>query len=83
MSFVNKAPELSQNEKLKFENYIWSGVNFIQKKLSKKSYPQISDLKILSRRVIQKYFIQINANLYHTNEANPLYIKEKRYFTVF
>ena len=36
--------------------HFWSGVNFIQKKLSKKSYPQISEVKILSRRVIQNFF---------------------------
>ena len=55
-----------------------SGVNFIQKKLSKKKlstnkwrkkyYPEDSS---------KNFFIQINATLYHTNDATPLYIKEK------
>ena len=35
------------------------GASFIQKELSKKSYPQMSDVKKLFRRVIQKFVIQI------------------------
>ena len=64
--------------------HLLSGINFIQKKLSKKSYPQISDVKKYYPEDLSKnFFIQINATLYHTNDATPLYIKEKRYFTVF
>ena len=71
-----------QQKKIKFSNLLarqMRRVHFIQKKLSEKSYPQISDVK----NVIQKsypIFFQINGTLYHTNDAVPLYIKEKKVF---
>ena len=46
---------------------MWSGVNFIQKKLSKKSFPQISEVKNIIQKSYPNFFIQINATLYHTN----------------
>ena len=56
--------------------------SFIQKELYIQELNTNKRRKKLSRRVIQIFF-QINANLYHTNDATPLYNKEKRYFTVF
>ena len=55
--------------------------------LSKKSYPNELTTKNGRKKVIQKsypnFFIQINTTLYQIIDTMPLYIKEKRYFTVF
>ena len=55
----------------------------LSQKVIPKSYPQVSDVKNLSRRVIQNFFIQINATLYQRNDAMPLYIKNDKVFHSF
>ena len=42
-----------------------SGVNFIQKKLSKKSYPQISDVKNITQKSYPKLFVYKYTPLYN------------------
>ena len=52
-----------------------SGVNFIQKKLSTNKRGK----KYCPEELSKNFFTQINATLYQTYDATPLYIKEKKF----
>ena len=48
-------------------NSAWG--KFYPKKVIQKSYPQIIDVKNTIQKSYPKIFIELNATLYHTNDA--------------
>ena len=51
--------------------------------LSKKSYPQISDVKNYPEELCKNFVIQINATVYQKNDIMPLYFKNDKVFHSF
>ena len=62
------------NKQFSFNSHI--RVNFTQKKLATNKWREKYYPEVLSKNI----FIQISATLYHTNDATPLWIKERKVF---